>query len=197
MADGNDGGWGICDVRGVPDFAAAERGAGPRPVSLAREPETPRLVAMISRPHQWLALVLGIGTIPVWPGTFGTLAGFALFAALQPLPVEWRVAAYVLLLAAGSWAVRRTGDDLGAPDHNAIVLDETLAMSLVLEFVAPGLGSWIAAFFVFRLFDVAKPWPIHLVHNTGKGGFAVILDDLMAGLYTVAVVRVVFQTAFG
>jgi phosphatidylglycerophosphatase A len=166
-------------------------------VSTVREPEAPRLATMVGRPHQLLALVFGIGAIPVWPGACGTLAGFALFAALQPLPVEWRAAAYIFLLAAGSWAVRRTGDDLGAPDHNAIVLDETLAMSLVLEFVAPGLGAWIAAFLVFRLFDVTKPWPIRLVHNTGKGGFAVILDDLMAGLYTVAVVRIVFQPAFG
>lgn len=152
-------------------------------------PAAPRLSSMLARPHQLVALVFGIGAIPFWPGTIGTLAGFALFAALQPLPVLPRALAYVVLLVAGSWAVLRTGEDLGAPDHNGIVFDETIAMSLVLEFVAPGAAEWIAAFLLFRLFDVWKPWPIRLVHLTGRGGFMVILDDLLAALYAVVVMR--------
>ena len=112
-------------------------------------PAGPRLSTMLARPHQLVALVFGIGTLPVWPGTVGTVAGFALFAALQPLPVLPRAAVYMALLVLGSWAILRTGEDLGAPDHNGIVFDETIAMSLVLEFVAPGAVEWIAAFALF------------------------------------------------
>jgi phosphatidylglycerophosphatase A len=166
-------------------------------VSLAPEPRAPRLATALTRPHQLVALVLGIGTVPVWPGTFGTLAGFGLFALLHLLPLEARAGVYVLLLVAGSWAISRTGRDLRAPDHNSIVFDETVAMSLVLEFVAPAALSWIAAFLLFRLFDVAKPWPIHLVHRTGAGGFMVILDDLLAGLYAVLAVRFVLAPLLG
>ena len=151
--------------------------------------DAPRLSTMFARPHQLLALVFGIGTLPVWPGTVGTVAGFALFAALQPLPAGARAAVYLALLIAGSRAVLRTGEDLGAPDHNGIVFDETIAMSLVLEFVVPGAIEWICAFALFRLFDVWKPWPIHLVHRTGRGGFMVILDDLLAGFYAVVIMR--------
>lgn len=158
-------------------------------------PAVPRLSAMLARPHQFVALVFGIGTIRVWPGTIGTVAGFALFFALQPLPVLPRAAVYMALLVLGSWAILRTGEDLSAPDHNGIVFDETIAMSLVLEFVAPGAVEWIAAFALFRLFDVWKPWPIRLIHRTGQGGFTVILDDLLAGLYAVVVMRLAVMPA--
>jgi phosphatidylglycerophosphatase A len=158
-------------------------------------PAVPRLSAMLARPHQLVALVFGIGAIRVWPGTIGTVAGFALFFALQPLPPTARAVAYGTLLVLGSWAILRTGEDLGAPDHNGIVFDETIAMSLVLEFVAPGAIEWIAAFALFRLFDVWKPWPIHLVHRTGRGGFMVILDDLLAALYAVVMMRLAVMPA--
>lgn len=158
-------------------------------------PARPRLSMMLARPHQIVALVFGIGVLPVWPGTVGTVAGFALFCALQPLPPTARAAVYVALLVVGSWAILRTGEDLGAPDHNGIVFDETVAMSLVLEFVPPGAVEWIAAFALFRLFDVWKPWPIRLVHRTGRGGFMVILDDLLAALYAVVVMRLAVMPA--
>lgn len=133
-------------------------------------------------------MVFGIGLARVWPGALGSVAGFALFLALQPLPPGWRVAAYAVLIAVASWAAERTGRDLDKPDHNAIVVDETLGMCLALEFVSQGLFVWVAAWLLFRLFDVAKPWPIYLAHRW-RGGFFVVLDDLLAGLYAGVVTR--------
>jgi phosphatidylglycerophosphatase A len=155
----------------------------------AEAPRRPTFAGMIVAPHQAIALVFGIGLSPVWPGALGTLAGFALFLALQPLPLAYRIVAYVLLIAIASWAAERTGKDLGSPDHNAIVVDETLGMCLTLEFVSQGLGIWAAAFLLFRLFDVVKPWPVHLPHRRWQGGFFVILDDLLAALYAGLVAR--------
>lgn len=149
----------------------------------------PSLAGMVAAPHQAVALVFGLGLSRIWPGTLGTLAGFGLFAALQPLPPLWRAAAYLLLIALGVWASGRTGADLGKSDHNAIVIDETIGMSLVLEFVAPGWAVFLAAFVLFRLFDVLKPWPVGLAHRDRHGGFFVVLDDLLAAVYVALVVR--------
>lgn len=151
----------------------------------------PTLRGMLAAPHQAIALVFGLGLSRFWPGTLGTLAGFALFAALQPVPPLVRVALYILLVGLASWASQRTGDDLGRQDHNSIVVDETLGMSLVLEFVAPGALVFVAAFLLFRLFDVWKPWPVYLAHRDGEGGFYVVLDDLLAAVYAGLVARFV------
>lgn len=143
----------------------------------------PRLASMIAAPHQIVAMVFGLGLSRVWPGTLGTLAGFGLFFALQSVPETYRALVYVALIALGAWASQRTGTDLNAPDHNSIVIDEMIGMSLVLEFVAPGAMIWIAAFLLFRLFDVVKPWPVSIAHHRFKGGFFVVLDDVLAAIY--------------
>lgn len=164
---------------------------------MSRELETavpriqPGLATMLAAPHQLIAFSLGIGLIRRWPGTWGTVAGFATFAALQPVPPAWRAAVYLLLLLAAVWACQKTGDDLASPDHNAMVIDETLAMSLVLEFVSPGLLVWVSSFLLFRLFDVLKPWPVHLADRNWQGGLFVVLDDVLAAVYAVLVTRYV------
>lgn len=167
--------------------------AGRHPVAAAVRPS---FAGMVARPHQAIALVLGVGLARVWPGTLGTLAGFGLFFLLATLPPALRAGAYVLLLVVGTWAVRRTGEDLGNSDHNSIVFDETIAMSLALEFVSADMLNWVAAFLLFRLFDVWKPWPVFLAHRSGAGGFPVILDDLLAAAYAVLVLRLA-GLAFG
>ncbi|PSC06507.1 phosphatidylglycerophosphatase A [Alsobacter soli] len=127
----------------------------------------------------------GVGLAPWAPGTAGSVAGIALFAALHPLPPVLRGSAYLLLIALASVAASGMGKALGAPDHQSIVMDETLGMSLALE-AAP--GSWQgfgAAFLLFRALDMAKPWPVYLADRR-EGGFFVILDDLLAAGWTAA-----------
>ncbi len=139
---------------------------------------------MLRAPHQLIAMSGGLGLLPQAPGTFGSLAGFALFAALQVFPLPVRLAAYVLLFALFSWAAGRTERDFGKPDLQAIVVDETIGMSLTLEFAHPTLLGWAAAFLLFRAFDMAKPWPVNLAHGAkAGGGVLVILDDVGAALY--------------
>lgn len=152
---------------------------------------------MLAAPHQAIALVFGLGLSPFWPGTAGTLGGFALFMALQPAPPLVRACLYVLLIAAAIWACRRTGENLGENDHRSIVVDETIGMSLVLEFVAPGVGAWIAAFLLFRAFDVLKPWPANLAHRSHAGGWPVMADDLVAAVYAGLVLRFGLAPLFG
>jgi phosphatidylglycerophosphatase A len=143
----------------------------------------PSLTRMLAAPHQLVAMVFGLGLSRFWPGTLGTIAGFGLYAALLPLPPLWRAGVFVVLIALGSWASQRTGEDLGKQDHNSIVVDETIGMALVLQFVTPDLAAFVAAFLLFRLFDVLKPWPVYLAHRDFEGGFFVVLDDVLAAIY--------------
>ncbi|MFU0507325.1 phosphatidylglycerophosphatase A family protein [Pseudaminobacter sp. NGMCC 1.201702] len=154
---------------------------------------SPTFVAMAATPHQLVAMMFGLGLCRFWPGTLGSIAGLALFGALQLMSPAYRAMAYLLLILIGAWACQKTGEDLNSPDHNAMVIDETLGMSLVLEFVAPGILMGAIAFLLFRLFDVFKPWPVYVADRRWKGGFFVILDDLLAAIYAILVARFVFM----
>jgi len=98
------------------------------------------------------------------------------------------IAAIVAFALIGVWAAQVTGRDLGVADHGAIVWDEVVAFMLVLYAIG-GDWKWIAiAFFVFRFFDIVKPPPIRQVDRSMKNGFGVMFDDLLAAIYTLAVV---------
>jgi phosphatidylglycerophosphatase A len=143
---------------------------------------------MRPRLSRWVALGFGSGLAPVAPGTAGTLWAWVSFLALDPLlgDAGW----FVLLpmaFALGVWACDRTGRDLGVSDHSGMVWDEVVAFWLVLLLVPSGFVSQLLAFLVFRTFDVVKPPPIRHVDRTVKGGFGVMLDDLLAAGYTLLV----------
>jgi phosphatidylglycerophosphatase A len=88
----------------------------------------------------------------------------------------------------GVWACGVTGRALGQPDAGAMVWDETVAFLLVL-FFTPAEIYWQAfAFIVFRFFDIAKPPPIRYYERMFKGGWGVMVDDVMAAFYTLVVV---------
>lgn len=140
------------------------------------------LANVMRRPHWLLATSLGLGLCRPWPGTWGSAGGVILFAALQGVPPMVRLAIYVLLLAAAVAASTRTGNELGEPDHQAIVVDETLGMSLTLE-AAGAVLLWPVAFVLFRLFDIWKPWPVRLAGDSLPGGWGVMADDVLAAGY--------------
>ena len=138
-----------------------------------------------------LALGLGTGLSPRAPGTVGTFLGYLLFWPLARHPLAVQLAVLAVLFAIGVWACDRTARDLGVADHGSIVWDEIVAFALVLT-ATPRSPWWFAAAFgLFRLFDIWKPWPIDYFDRTVKGGFGVMLDDLLAAGYAIAVVQIV------
>ena len=91
------------------------------------------------------------------------------------------------LFAIGIWACELTGRALGAPDHGAMVWDETVSFLLVL-FFTPVYSYWQAfAFVLFRIFDILKPPPIRYYERKVKGGLGVMFDDVIAAFYTLVV----------
>lgn len=141
------------------------------------------------RAVHWLAQGFGAGRIPYAPGTFGTLVAVPIYLLLMGL-APWLYGAVVLLLfAVGVWAVSVTGHDLGAHDHQSIVLDEVVGF-LITMFLAPPGWVWIVTGFVlFRLFDTWKPYPICLIDRRLNNGLGCMLDDVLAGVYALVVLQ--------
>ena len=134
------------------------------------------------------------GLSPVMPGTVGTLFGWLCFHVLSsrwPMvftPTTWAVMIVVGFIV-GIWVCDRAGRALGVPDHGAIVWDEILAIWLVLLLVTPcSFAAELGAVLLFRVFDMAKPPPIRQVEQRYKGGFGVMIDDILAALFTLLVI---------
>ena len=131
----------------------------------------------------FLATAAYTGYFPVAPGTVGSAVGLAVYAAVwwtgSPL-VE--VAAIVLLFAAGVWAGTVAERYFGGIDPGPIVLDEVVGMLITLAFIPVGWPAALAGFFLFRFFDVIKPFPAGRLEKL-HGGLGVMADDAMAAVY--------------
>ncbi len=129
------------------------------------------------------------GRFPVAPGTAGTLVGVLLYWSMKGLSPLWYGALLLSVILIGTWAADRAEILLGGKDHSSIVIDE-IAGYLVAMFLVPA-GAWYAAagFFLFRFFDILKPFPLRRFEEI-PGGLGVMLDDLGAGIYTNLVLQV-------
>ena len=138
-----------------------------------------------AHPAHGIAFAGGIGLAPFAPGTFGTLLAFPLFALLTAYTdVTVQLIVFIVFFGLGAWACQITGRALGVADHGGMVWDETVAFLLVLMFTPAGWAWQLAAFVIFRFFDIVKPPPIRHFDRTLKNGFGVMFDDLLAAGYT-------------
>lgn len=134
-------------------------------------------------PLHILAFGFGSGLAPRGPGTAGTLVAALLFLGMQSLPRESLLLVVALAFVAGVGLCGLASERLGVKDHPGIVWDEFVGYWLAMCFAPPGLFWVLAGFVLFRLFDIWKPWPIGWVDRRVQGGFGIMLDDLIAGLY--------------
>lgn len=157
---------------------------------------SPDLKFILSRPAHFIAFGFGSGLSPVAPGTAGTLAAFPIYGLIY----LWALnsAAYFALLFGlfliGVWASHVTGRALGIVDHGGIVWDEVVAFLAILYFTPHTWAWFIAAFFIFRLFDIWKPFPIRYFDTHIKNGFGVMFDDALAAVYSIALIQGVLWT---
>lgn len=147
---------------------------------------------LLASPAHFLALGCGSGLAPKAPGTFGTLFAWGSFLLFRPycsdaLLLGLFAAAYLL----GIWIIDITGCALGDPDHGSIVWDEIVPFWLVL-LLTPDTFFWqLAAFMLFRYFDITKPQPARYFDTHVKNGFGVMADDLVAAGYTLLALALV------
>ena len=142
-------------------------------------------------PGGFLAFGFGSGLSPYAPGTMGTLAAIPFIFALRALgnPGFWIV--LVLLFLLGVQLCGSVSRKLGVHDHGGIVWDEMVGYWLSAAFV-PLQWHWLlAAFLLFRFFDILKPWPIRQLDKKVSGGFGIMIDDVVAALFTVLILAAV------
>lgn len=138
---------------------------------------------VFSSPVHFLAFGFGSGLSPFAPGTAGTLAAIPLYLLLVQLPLWGYLLALLAVSLVGIWICGESARRLGVHDYGGIVWDE-FAGFLLTMLAAPTGWVWIVAgFFLFRLFDVWKPWPVRVADRDIPGGLGIMLDDILAGIY--------------
>ena len=144
-------------------------------------------------PVPCLACGFGSGLAPRAPGTCGTLVAVPLAWWLTSLPVGAYAGVVLAAFTIGIAICGHTTRRLGVADHPAIVWDEIVGYLAALLWLPPIWWVFAAAFVLFRIFDIAKPWPIGVADRCLKGGFGIMADDLLAAVYVNLILQVVVR----
>ena len=133
-------------------------------------------------PIQFLAFGFGSGLAPKAPGTFGTLAAVPIYWFIADWPALWYAGFILATALVGIWICGAVSKQLGVHDHGGIVWDEFVGYWITMWAVPVDWVWIIAGFLVFRVFDIVKPWPIRWLDKQVKGGFGIMVDDILAGV---------------
>lgn len=142
-------------------------------------------------PVQFLAFGFGSGLAPKAPGTAGTLVAIPLYL----LFAQWELPWYTVFVAAaallGVWICGAASRQLAVHDHPGIVWDEFVGYWITMWAVPLDWRWIIAGFVVFRVFDIAKPWPVSVLDRKLGGGVGIMADDMLAGLMACLTLHIV------
>ena len=146
--------------------------------------------SVVKNPYLFLSTGFGIGLIPFAPGTLGSGLGLCIyiFFAHFSYPNVNGFLLLILLLIIGTFIVNQSLKEIGSKDHQEIIIDELLAMMLVAHFIPPEPKWAIAAFLIFRFFDIAKPYPIKKIDKIYKNAFGIMADDVVAAIYSIIII---------
>lgn len=142
-------------------------------------------------PVHFAAFGFGSGAAPFAPGTFGTLAAIPLYWCLSWLSLPAYSVILLITFFVGIWFCGRTSCDIGVHDHSGIVWDEFVGYWITLWGVPFSWKAVVLGFVFFRIFDVMKPWPIRTIDRRVTGGFGIMLDDVMAGIFALCLTHLV------
>jgi phosphatidylglycerophosphatase A len=137
----------------------------------------------VSRPVVALSLAtaFGVGYVPFAPGTFGSAVGLVIWAILPPSTAVHAIA-ILITFGIGWWCGTVAERYYGGTDPGPVVIDEVMGMLVTLFMHPVGWPGALAAFFLFRAFDVLKPYPADRLEHL-PGGLGVMADDGMAAVY--------------
>ena len=130
-----------------------------------------------------------VGYLPVAPGTWGSLVSAVFAAFLNPSSA---VQAILIVIGFVIGTISSTVAErvIGQTDSGHIVIDEFIGFLVSVVYLPQTYGYLIAAFFLFRFFDILKPFPIRQAERSLKGGFGIMTDDVLAGIYTNAILQI-------
>ena len=150
-------------------------------------------------PATLLSTWFWVGLIPKAPGTFGSLAA---------LPLAWLIQAYwgplalgigaIAVFLIGCWSSAHYIRDFDESDPGEVVIDEVAGQWIACLLLPPGmLWAYLAAFVLFRLFDIFKPWPISVLDRHGRGGIGIMQDDVLAGVFAFILIQFIVMIVAG
>ncbi|OOF37500.1 phosphatidylglycerophosphatase A family protein [Rodentibacter heidelbergensis] len=144
----------------------------------------------LKNPIHLLAVGFGSGLLHPAPGTWGSALGTLLGVILLALlGTKTFLILTVLCFVFGCYLCQKTAEDMGVHDHGAIVWDEFVGVFIVLAAIPSLSLLWIlTAFILFRFFDILKPFPIRFFDKKLESGFGIMVDDVLAAIYGVAVI---------
>lgn len=142
-----------------------------------------------------VATALGTGLTPIAPGTAGTLLAVPLAYASADWDIACRVALWAVILFIGVWGAQAFDSLMETGDNQNIVIDEVLGLGITAWTAGPNVFNLLVAFFIFRIFDIVKLPPIHIVDRWSKTnpsawarGVGIMTDDVLAGFQGLLVI---------
>ncbi len=146
---------------------------------------------MINRFIIILATGLGVGYSPVLPGTVGTLLAIPIYIFLSEIPSPIYELTLIGFFFLSVWISERAEQFFGKKDDRRIVIDEMMGFFLTLIWLEKTQHTIVMGFILFRFFDIIKPFPIRRLEKKWRGGYGVVLDDVMAGVYANIVLHLI------
>lgn len=134
-------------------------------------------------PYLFVAFGFGTGLSKIAPGTAGTLLAVPIYWLLMKLGTPIYIMVVLISAVVGVKVCDVASDRLGVHDFSGIVWDEIVGLWITMIAVPVSLPLVIAGFFLFRFFDIAKPWPINWLDQQVSGGLGIMADDVLAAVY--------------
>lgn len=137
-----------------------------------------------------VATGFGAGYLPKAPGTWGSLLALPLHFFLRRLTPEHYALALGGIFLIAVISAGQAEKFLDRKDPGVVVIDEVIGMLITLIAAPDNPLIWLLGFFIFRFFDIFKPWPIRLADQRINGGLGIVLDDVLAGIYSLILLQV-------
>ncbi len=140
----------------------------------------------------FLATGFGVGYSPIAPGTLGTLVAIPIYYFLSEIRSPLYEITLIAFFFLSVWISENTEKYFGKKDDCRIVIDEIMGYLITMLWIPKIILFIVVGFFLFRFFDILKPFPIRRLEKRLKGGYGVVLDDVLAGVYANIVLHVIY-----
>jgi len=141
----------------------------------------------------FLATGFGVGYSPIAPGTLGTLVAIPIYYFLSGIPFPLYEITLVGFFFLSVWVSENAERFFGKKDDQRIVIDEIIGFLITMLWIPKTIPFIIIGFFLFRFFDILKPFPVRHLEKGLKGGYGVVLDDVLAGVYANIILHVLYK----
>jgi phosphatidylglycerophosphatase A len=142
-----------------------------------------------------LATGFGVGYSPIAPGTAGTLITIPIYYFLSAIPSPIYETTLIAFFFLSVWISENAEIFFGKKDDPRIVIDEMMGFLITMIWLPKTTFFVITGFFLFRFFDILKPFPIRRIEQRWSGGYGVVLDDVLAGVYANIILQFIYLIA--